>query len=116
MYEDDHEDENDFQTSGSDVNARLPLPSHLRSADSRCRDLDNNSGSQSKKRRVFKGLSSISCQRNMKTASERSYPRLISQAKRTKSEALWQLPARFRRRRRENTGKRLIRQPDMESK
>ena len=40
----------------------------------------------------------------------------MSPAKRTKSEALWQLPDRFRRQRRENAGRRLISQPDMESK
>jgi hypothetical protein len=33
-----YEDEDDFQTSDSDVNARLHFPLHLRFADSPCRD------------------------------------------------------------------------------
>jgi hypothetical protein len=36
--------------------------------------------------------------------------------KRTKPVTVWQLPDRYRRQRRENAGRRLISQPDMESK
>jgi hypothetical protein len=48
--------------------------------------------------------------------SEKSYPRLVSPAKRTKPVTVWQLPDRYRRQRRENAGRRLISQPDLESK